>query len=99
MTTKRLNERNGKGIVMLYGRLGVGKTNFIRFLIATVKKRMIYISPDLAHLISDPGFITLLSRYPNSILLIEDAENILEERRGHHNSAVSNLLRKYYRYW
>ena len=90
--TRRLNDHRGKGIVMLYGKPGTGKTNYIRHLIATVKKRMIYISPDMAHLISDPGFITLLSRYPHSILVIEDAENILEERRGHHNSAVSNLL-------
>lgn len=40
----------------------------------------------------NPEFIDLLIDNPNSILIIEDAENIIMDRRYQANSSVSNLL-------
>ena len=37
-------------------------------------------------------FIKTLLNCPNSILLIEDGENILSKRNGNSNQAISNLL-------
>jgi ATP-dependent 26S proteasome regulatory subunit len=53
---------------------------------------MIYIPPEYAHKIASPDFLTLLIANPNSILIIEDAENIVEERDGYRNASVANLL-------
>lgn len=41
-----------------------------------------------------PGFLPFLMQYPNSILIIEDAENIILNRKDsvNPNQAVSNLL-------
>lgn len=41
-----------------------------------------------------PGFLPFLMQYPNSILIIEDAENIILDRKdnANPNQAVSNLL-------
>ncbi|CAF1244527.1 unnamed protein product [Rotaria sordida] len=42
-----------------------------------------------------PGFLPFLMRYPNSILIVEDAENIIRDRNQDTfvaNQAVSNLL-------
>jgi SpoVK/Ycf46/Vps4 family AAA+-type ATPase len=41
-----------------------------------------------------PGFLPFLMQYPNSILIIEDAENIILDRKDsiNPNQAVSNLL-------
>jgi len=40
----------------------------------------------------NPDFIDILLDNPNSVLIIEDAENIIMDRRYTHNSSVSNLL-------
>jgi SpoVK/Ycf46/Vps4 family AAA+-type ATPase len=40
----------------------------------------------------NPEFIDLLIDNPGSVVIIEDAENILMDRRTHNNNAVSNLL-------
>ncbi|MGN6511721.1 MAG: hypothetical protein ACTHLD_19810 [Chitinophaga sp.] len=42
--------------------------------------------------ITGPSFIELLISYPNSVLVIEDAENVLADRAQTENSSVSNLL-------
>jgi ATP-dependent 26S proteasome regulatory subunit len=40
----------------------------------------------------NPGFIEILISNPNTVLIIEDAENIIMDRRFSSGSSVSNLL-------
>ncbi|HYV91592.1 MAG TPA: AAA family ATPase [Chitinophagales bacterium] len=89
---QRLNTREDKGIVILHGKAGTGKTTFIRHLIGVTTKRKIFIPPNMADRIANPEFVPFLKDYPNSILIIEDAESILMKRNGSESSAVSNLL-------
>ncbi|MCB9032387.1 MAG: AAA family ATPase [Chitinophagales bacterium] len=88
----RLNTKNDKGIVLLHGLPGTGKTTYLRYLIGIVKKRVLFVPPSVAANITNPEFISLLLEYPNSLLVIEDAENIIMDRTTNGNSAVSNLL-------
>lgn len=88
----RLNTADDKGIVLLHGTPGTGKTSYIRYLTSLINKKMIYISPEFAHKIASPDFLPLLIDNPNSVLIIEDAENIVEERESGRNVSVSNLL-------
>jgi hypothetical protein len=81
-----------KGIVLLHGPPGTGKTTYLRYILSKVKKKVMYLPPELGHAISDPGFITFLMSNPNSILCIEDAENIIKTRESGGNQAVSNIL-------
>lgn len=90
--TERLNKQNEKGILMLHGKPGTGKTTYIRYLASNIDKKMIFIPPDYAYKIASPDFLSLLMDHPNSILIIEDAENVIEQRQGSNNAAVSNLL-------
>ena len=89
---KRLNTVNDKGLVLLHGKPGTGKTSYIRYLTNKVDKKMIFLSPEVSQYISTPEFITILSEYPNSIIIIEDAENIIKTRKSGGSSAISNLL-------
>lgn len=88
----RLNTQDDKGIVLLHGTPGTGKTSYIRYLTSLIAKKMIYIPPDFAHKIASPDFLPLLIDNPNSVLIIEDAENIIETRDNARNMSVSNLL-------
>lgn len=89
---EKLNQEDGKGLVMLYGEPGTGKTSYIRRIINHVNKRVLYLPPDMATELSNPGLVPFLTDIPNSILIVEDAENVLLKRQGQHNQAISNIL-------
>jgi len=89
---KRLSKKNDKGIVLLHGKPGTGKTYYIRYLITKLKKKVIFLPPDMATALTNPNFIEVFIDNPNSILVIEDAENIVLERESNSYSAISTLL-------
>lgn len=88
----RLNQKNDKGIVLLHGLPGTGKTTYLRYLVGKIRKRVLFLSPNMAESLTDPGFIDLLIENPNSVVIIEDAENILLDRKVNAHSGVANLL-------
>ena len=89
---KRLSNKNDKGLVLLHGKPGTGKTSYIRYLICLLKKDVIFLPPNMAGAITDPGLIFILIDNPNSIFVIEDAENIIVDREREGHSPVSALL-------
>lgn len=88
----RLAKNNDKGLVLLHGKPGTGKTSYIRYLIASVKKNVIFLPPNMANAITNPDLISILIKNPNSVLVIEDAENIIMNRERNGQSPVSALL-------
>jgi len=88
----RLMKKNDKGIVLLHGKPGTGKTSYIRYLIGKVKKRVIFLPPNMAPMITNPELLSLLIGYQNSIFVIEDAENIIVNREQDGSSPVSSIL-------
>jgi hypothetical protein len=89
---KRLNQKDDKGIVLLHGLPGSGKTTYLRYLIGKIKKRVLFLSPTVAGDLMNPDFIEMLIDNPNTVVIIEDAENIIMDRKYNSGSAVSNLL-------
>ncbi len=89
---ERLAKENDKGIVLLHGLPGTGKTTYLRHLIGTMKKKVLFVSPGVAGNLMNPEFIDLLIDNPNAVLVIEDAENIIMDRKYSSDSSVSNLL-------
>lgn len=89
---ERLAKENDKGIVLLHGLSGTGKTTYLRYLIGNLKKKVMFVSPSVAGNLMNPDFMDLLLDNPNAVLVIEDAENIIMDRKYSSQSSVSNLL-------
>lgn len=96
-------EKEKKGVVLLHGHPGTGKTHYIRTLLrqlTEIDKRVIYIPPSMVDSMTDPsliGFLTtdIIEEERDTILLIEDAEPLLESREssgGIRTTGISNLL-------
>ena len=94
-TITKYIEEDKKGLILLHGIPGSGKTSYIKQLISKGDKRkLVYIPPHLAGSIAAPQFITFVrDKLKSCVLIIEDAEQILHSRDGGGDStAVSNLL-------
>lgn len=89
---KGFQKKNDKGLVLLHGKPGTGKTSYIRHLISIIKKDVIFLPPNMAGAITNPDLISVLIDNPNCIFIIEDAENIIIDREKDGYSPVSALL-------
>jgi SpoVK/Ycf46/Vps4 family AAA+-type ATPase len=80
---KALSRENKKGIALLHGLPGTGKSMYIRYLISILSENrtMIYLPNQLINSLTDPSFLPLMADYPNSILIIEDAEEAIKSRK------------------
>jgi len=89
-----------KGLVLLHGSPGTGKTYFLRYLLqklAKTKKKVLYFPPSMVEAITDPSFFNFIMNWTmdngkNSVLLIEDAEPLLLSRESTRNMGITNLL-------
>src|ERR1035437_7871817 len=93
-----------KGLVLFHGQPGTGKTYYIRHLLrsmATNRKIVIYMPPNMVDHLVEPSFMTFISHqvkhYSDQgffcVLLIEDAEPLLAKRQeGVRIQGVTNLL-------
>ena len=89
---RRLRKKGDKGLVLLHGKPGTGKTSYIRHLVTKTKKPVIFLPPNMAASITDPGLMNVLIDNPDSAFVIEDAENIIVDRNRSGSSPVSALL-------
>lgn len=91
---ERLNKSYDKGIILLHGDPGTGKTSYIKHLTSLVKEKdILFIPPSMAEMLSEPNIIPFLMDHKNSILIIEDAERVISDREGNGSPAgVSNIL-------
>ncbi len=61
-------------------------------MIGKIKKKVLFLSPGVAKDIMSPEFVQLLVDNPDSVLIIEDAESLIMDRRFSSGASVSALL-------
>jgi energy-coupling factor transporter ATP-binding protein EcfA2 len=82
-----------KGLIILHGLPGAGKTTYIQYLATILKKRIIFVNPNMVECFADPTMSTELAKWRESIFIVEEAEKIIYTREGGNtSSAISNLL-------
>ena len=94
---RRFIEQDDKsGLVILHGEKGTGKTTYIKNLITSYPNRkFVFLSPDLISVLGTPTFTTFLNGLQNHVIILEDCENAIRDRKnnfGSSASAVSVLL-------
>ncbi len=87
-----LNGKKSNGIIFLHGKPGTGKTTYIRYLISQIDRKVIFVPSDMVTQLGRPDFMQFMLQNKNSVIIIEDAESVLEDRASARNSVVSNLL-------
>ncbi|WP_420147840.1 AAA family ATPase [Spirosoma sp.] len=88
-----LAQPKSKGLVLLHGEPGTGKTTYIKYLSSLVKKDMLILPPYMTNYLTSPEIIPFLLDNKESVLIIEDAERILQSREaGGDTNSVSNIL-------
>jgi hypothetical protein len=88
-----LNTDDNTGLVLLHGKPGSGKTTYIRHLSTLLDKDIMFVPNNMADILTSPEFIPFIMKFPNSIIIIEDAEKVIRSREsGGNNEATSNIL-------
>ena len=88
-----LSEEGKSGLMILHGEKGTGKSSYIRNLIARFpNKKFIFIPSSILPLLNAPAFGKFLLTLADSVLILEDCENVIQSRNRGDNGAVSLLL-------
>jgi hypothetical protein len=89
---KTLKINNSKGLFLFHGEPGTGKSTYIKYLIHSQKKKVVFLSPKMAGNLDAMAFTEFLIDNKNIVLVIEDAEDLIISRENHPNSQLSFLL-------
>lgn len=89
-----LKEDNKNGLILLHGKFGTGKTTYIRYMMSKINKRFIFLPINMMEAVSAPNFLPFISKYKNSVLVLEDCEDLLTPRGSGStaNNSLVNLL-------
>lgn len=84
---------SSKGVVILNGKKGTGKTNLLKHLTTKVNQKFIFVPTNMINTITSPSFIgDLIEHKGGGILVMEDCEQYIQDRGTSDNSIVSSLL-------
>lgn len=92
---KFMEQEDKSGLVILHGEKGTGKTSYIKYLINKFSNRkFVYVPASIINLLGDPSFGSFLITLNNHVIILEDCENAIRDRKenGSSAAAVSLLL-------
>ncbi|MFZ9943262.1 MAG: AAA family ATPase [Bacteroidia bacterium] len=86
-----LSDNTSKGIVLLHGAKGTGKTTYLRSLISRIHKKFVIVPMDMIFGIGSPGLLPQFLNLPDSIIVLEDADQLMVDRQGMGNEFIANI--------
>ncbi len=82
-----------KGVVLLHGAAGTGKSNYIKHLTTVVEdKNFVFIPIGVIPSLTDPSFLSELIDNKGSVLVLEDCENFIKDRNKEGNNGVVSTI-------
>ena len=86
-------QKQGRGVSMLHGPPGGGKTTYLRHIVGALKSRVVLFPHGLLSAIDTPSFTSYLMELASTptVLVIEDAEAIITSREGGTLGVLLNL--------
>jgi hypothetical protein len=89
--SRKIN-KNKKGLSIIWGEKGVGKTNISKHIASNTDKTVIFIPNNMIDLtINNPEFLTFLSKLNNLLLIIDDCEFLTSNQLVKVNSFSNNI--------
>ena len=81
------------GLMILHGDKGTGKSTYIRHLISSnPEKKFVYIPANLVNMLSQPNFSSFLMTLQDHIIILEDCEEAIKDRKANGSPAAVSLL-------
>jgi len=86
-------KKSNKGLSILHGERGTGKTSVINYLASKLGRIVIFIPNNMIeHTINNPEFRKFLKRYIKPVIIIDDCEMLFHEYFTKSNMFANNLL-------
>lgn len=87
-------QEDKSGLVILHGEKGTGKSSYIKKLINNhPERKFIFVQTAMLDLLDSPSFSSFLCSLHDSVIILEDCENIVVSRKSHKgNSGVATIL-------
>ena len=86
-------KKSNKGLSILHGERGTGKTSVINYLASKLDRIVIFIPNNMIeHTINNPEFRKFLKRYNKPVIVIDDCEMLFHEYFTKSNMFANNLL-------
>lgn len=90
---KFIEEDDKSGLVILHGEKGTGKSSYIKHLVSTfTNKKFVYVSSSFINLLGDPSFGSFLATLNNHVIVLEDCENAIRDRKINGTAGAVSLL-------
>ena len=90
---KFMEQDDKSGLVILHGEKGTGKTSYIKHLVSKYPNRkFVYVPASMISLLGDPSFGSFLITLSNHVVILEDCENAIRDRKQTGSAASVSLL-------
>lgn len=90
---KFIDENEQSGLIILHGEKGTGKSSYIKHLINMhPEKKFVFVPAAMIRLLGDTSFGSFLTTLNEHIIILEDCESAIRDRKTGDAAAVSLLL-------
>ena len=84
---------DSSGLLILHGEKGTGKSTYLRHLISTnPEKKFVYVPSSMVSILGQPNFSTFLMTLQNHVIILEDCEDAIKDRKSNGTPAAVSLL-------